>query len=469
MMETIIGGSYSSTGDESQTQRSSQQKHHSCGCLSQEFLKPGPFRLVLLLTVLSLCAVEFHLSCTGCSAFIMVKMDPQDFSWNRISVHGMSKRQFKRMLSGKLGPKIQSQLINLLRSRKGEDDYLVGVEKNPGPKDGEKKRQRKPQNKNAQVNKNLADEVSKLKAELESTKAKFNAPLEQVKMDIQLQSAELQRERIAQEVQDYDNSITFPEIGVIPITPKIERESLVKINSIFIADVPQSAIARPINPFNWVLVCTVVFVLTISIESLVLDLIGLNDKYASEYIYWLLTRTPFILTFFFPAFIALLVMYICQPTFIHARLVGIPVNKYQLHNDDRPEMDRGDRMAPQIYADFELYVELRVGERYLYLTEKDDFVLPDFWFTKEGPYSRLRTLKINVGLLATALNRKTLGLRTSNNNQRVERSARLVSANAAYQEDYSSLLKDGTSSYADIQLLAGTILTGNVLANPMDF
>jgi hypothetical protein len=94
--------------------------------------------------------------------------------------------------------------------------------------------------------------------------------------------------------------------------------------------------------------------------------------------------------------------------------------------------------------------------------------LPAHWHKRGDCEAKLLTLKINTGLLASALNHKTLGLK-SGVGQKIERSNRLVSANASYQEDYDSLLRTGSSSYSDLQLLAGTCLSGNGYISPTDF
>lgn len=360
-------------------------------------------------------------------------------------------------------PKRQLRLLTSLRSLKGDDNYLVGVELNPGPAGGKGNNQKSAQPKKQRggkdaINKSMQDEIARLKAELDQKTKAFNAPLEQIKMDIQIKSAELNRDRLEKEISDYNNSVTFPGIGDFPITPHVPRHSGKQLKTVHVANLDPKAIKKVFKLRGLLLT----FITSGSAYCIVYLFVAIPDFTAFSIAYWC---TMVCAWYFVVGSAEINKVY---KRFETVRLIAVPIKEYTINDDKRPEMDRAEGLAPQKYVDMQLWVEIDCGNHFVYLNKKSEIDLPGFWFTVQRK-PVLRTLKINTGLLATALNRKTLGLRTANNAQRVERAARLVSANASYQEDYESLLMRGTSSYADIQLLTGVILTGDATRNPMDF
>lgn len=366
-------------------------------------------------------------------------------------------------------------------SRSSDDEFLVGVEDNPGPKPQVQKRA---QNRKKQVNQasDNANEIAKLQADLDYEKQRHKEaelkhfePLSQINEETAFMIAQQKHRQAQIDSSNGDNSITFPDLQGPPIVQG-ELAQGIKRPSIFISDVPSDRVhgwtlflRRALYIFlAYVLFHYLASAVTAVWMSALFDLEQdlyfevLNKGYLSYIVFAcsLIPPTAF-----------LLALYLAANRPQSTRLVGVAISQEELKVDDRPEFDRGDRLAPQKFVDYKLYVESRYGDSYLYHDLRKDLDLPDFWFDSLGSASRLKILHLNIGLMASALNRKTLGLRGggAKDAARIERSFRLVSSNAAYQEDYRRLLDDGTSSYADMQLFAGTVLSGDPTINPTAF
>lgn len=146
------------------------------------------------------------------------------------------------------------------------------------------------------------------------------------------------------------------------------------------------------------------------------------------------------------------------------RLVGIPLGarKTDIH-DRRPELDRGEHRAKLVRQDYQLAVVVEDGSGFRLYKEfpflsKQWYVRPDAWFVDY----RLLTVRLDNGLMATALNRLTLMKSKSEPHLALEACLRLVMANSAYQEDYTRLYNTGRSVYRDMALVAGAIVAKDI-------
>jgi len=147
------------------------------------------------------------------------------------------------------------------------------------------------------------------------------------------------------------------------------------------------------------------------------------------------------------------------------RLVAVRVNEYFKDSADvRPEFDRSQRKQKSKAAVHHVLVELRTADGYRYYKDwgnKQD-VPARFWKESDRvPDGGGRTLKkvlINVGLLATALNRKTMLASRADPALTLDACIRLMQANPHYQEQQEWLMS-GSSLYRDMALIAGPIVT----------
>jgi hypothetical protein len=119
--------------------------------------------------------------------------------------------------------------------------------------------------------------------------------------------------------------------------------------------------------------------------------------------------------------------------------------------------------------DYQLYVETEYEDGSVEM-ESEYVGLPAWWY-KEGVCGtfELKTVRLNAGLLATMLNRRTLIANRDAPELAVEASLRLMQSNPHYQEDYQRLLQDGRSVYRDMALVCGTMITKNVFHNDLHF
>lgn len=140
----------------------------------------------------------------------------------------------------------------------------------------------------------------------------------------------------------------------------------------------------------------------------------------------------------------------------HIRLVLIPTAVKTEGHDIRPEFDRGDKLARQRFTTYRIAVEVRTDAGYRYYK---DWVssLPKYWYKENG-----RTLKrvvLNDGLMATALNRKTLLGSRSSPELAIDSMLRLMAANPHYQEDWEYMRDSGGSSYRDMAMVFGAMVS----------
>lgn len=140
----------------------------------------------------------------------------------------------------------------------------------------------------------------------------------------------------------------------------------------------------------------------------------------------------------------------------HANLVLVPISTVIDKDDRRPEMDRGERFQTQKFSRYRVAVEVRTDAGYRYYKEWIGS-LPKQWYKDQG--RTLKTVVVNVGLMATVLNRKTLLAARDHPEVALDTMTRLLSSNAHYQEDFGSLLENGTSAYRDMALCFGALVT----------
>lgn len=370
-----------------------------------------------------------------------------------------------------------------------DPDFLVGVEENPGPQgkssnaQGKQKAKPKPKHgKTQNMQESLKDQLAKALAEVDAHKErikevqeKFNEPLLGLKMQTDMVLQEKALKQALRDAEDKDNSITFPEMvpDPRPVDPDVYPFGA-KRKTLFISKMKEESVS---SWMRWNRLMAIYWTLSISFFVFIcvaLDFLTWRDLLQPDWAYtWDSSYTVIfvVVCSHYPiAMIILALHYACaKPTCVN--LVGVAVDTNEVKTDDRPEFDRGDKLAPQKFVDYKLYAEVRHGDNYVYLDHHSVVYLPEFWFDGLGRASRLKTLHLNVGLMASALNRKTLGLRSNANKDaaRIERSFRLVGNNSAYQEDYNRLLQTGDSSYSDMQLFAGTVLSGDPTVNPSAF
>lgn len=399
-------------------------------------------------------------------------------------------RRTRRALGHK-GPSNPDRFFNIVgrpppgadHDRRGDDEFLMDVENNPGPtltRNQKRQQNRKTQQKAKDTDANL---IAKLQADLDYEKQrsrdaelKHFEPLTELKEKADLLVAEQNLRQADLDNGNSINAITFPE--VIP-DPKpfggvyIEGD---KRKGIFIVDVPETRVPGLRNTWNRVLIAVIIVITFIWMALTFFDLyLGVFRSYDEMILHDDLLESVNLIWFCwlcaYPPLCAIAGIYFAKAKPTAVRLVGIPWHVTDLQRDDRPEFDRGDKLAPQKLVDYKLFVEVVFGRHHVYFDSRHDVDLPNYWFDGASSAANLKTLHLNVGLMASALNRKTLALRGggAKDAARVERSFRLVSSNAAYQEDYDKLMYDGTSSYSDMQLFAGTILTGDATVNPTAF
>ena len=150
-------------------------------------------------------------------------------------------------------------------------------------------------------------------------------------------------------------------------------------------------------------------------------------------------------------------------------LIAVHIGSQRLTADMRAEMDRGEALASHDLMDYQLYVETEYEDGSVEM-ESEYVGLPAWWY-KEGVCGtfELKTVRLNAGLLATMLNRRTLIANRDAPELAVEASLRLMQSNPHYQEDYQRLLQDGRSVYRDMALVCGTMITKNVFHDDLHF
>lgn len=399
-------------------------------------------------------------------------------------------RRTRRAL-GQRGPGNSDRFFNIRvpdppgehHDRRGDDEFLMDVENNPGPtltRNQKRQQNRKNQQKAKETDK---ETIAKLQADLDFEKERHKEaeekhfePLTELKEKADMLVAEQNLRQADLENENSINAITFPE--VIP-NPRPYAGLYVegdKRKGIFIVDVPESRVPGLRNVWTRVLIAIIIIITFVWMSLTFFDVyLGVFRTYDEMILHDDLLETVNVIWFcwicVYPPLCAIIAIYFAKARPTAIRLVGVPWHVTDLQRDDRPEFDRGDKLAPQKLVDYKLFVEVVFGHHYAYYDSRHDVDLPNYWFDGVSSTANLKTLHLNVGLMASALNRKTLALRGggAKDAARVERSFRLVSSNAAYQEDYDKLMYDGTSSYSDMQLFAGTILTGDATVNPTAF
>lgn len=147
------------------------------------------------------------------------------------------------------------------------------------------------------------------------------------------------------------------------------------------------------------------------------------------------------------------------------KLVAVRMGPYCYDPADvRPEFDRAQRKQKSSLARHHLLVELRTADGYRYYKDwgnREDVPLR-FWKESdripEGGGRTLKKVMLNIGLLSTALNRKTLLGRRDDPATSLDACIRLMQANPHYQEQQEWLMS-GSSMYRDMALVAGPIVT----------
>jgi hypothetical protein len=151
-----------------------------------------------------------------------------------------------------------------------------------------------------------------------------------------------------------------------------------------------------------------------------------------------------------------------------ARLVAQPIKTKTLLVDRRPEMDRSERLSFTHNTTYQLLVEIEWKTGFTYQTKCKN--LPSYWYIT-GDYTkcRLKTVELNSGLLATLLNRRTMVATADAPELAVEAALRLMQSSPHYQENYDRLLLEGRSTYRDMALVCGAIVSQNVYHNNLHF
>lgn len=148
-----------------------------------------------------------------------------------------------------------------------------------------------------------------------------------------------------------------------------------------------------------------------------------------------------------------------------AILVGVPISTRLMDFDDRrPEVDRSEHRAKLVRQDYQIAVAISSPEGFrLYRDYKWTY---GQWYKRKdfGILSdpRLITVRLDNGLMATALNRLTMTQSKKDPTIALESTLRLMKSNSAYQEDYNRLYNKGRSMYRDMALVCGAIVTKDI-------
>lgn len=140
----------------------------------------------------------------------------------------------------------------------------------------------------------------------------------------------------------------------------------------------------------------------------------------------------------------------------HVRLVLIPVSTRTHQDDQRPEMDRGERFADHRFTKYHVAVEIRRSDGFLYFKSWHQN-LPKQWYKESG--RTFKQVTVNTGLISTVLNRRTMNAARDRPELTLDTMMRLMSSNSHYQEDYKSLFEEGSSIYRDMALCFGALVT----------
>lgn len=140
------------------------------------------------------------------------------------------------------------------------------------------------------------------------------------------------------------------------------------------------------------------------------------------------------------------------------KLVLVPtVFSYRFNQlDARPEMDRSERFADSDFVEYHIRVEVRTNYGYRYYKSWVKS-LPKMWYKENG--KTLKNVVLNTGLIATALNRKTLMAGRDHPEVALDTMMRLISSNPHYSESFQRLFLTGSSVYRDMALVCGAIVT----------
>jgi len=147
--------------------------------------------------------------------------------------------------------------------------------------------------------------------------------------------------------------------------------------------------------------------------------------------------------------------------------------------DNRPEFDRSEFFAKgNKYQDYRVVVVIKIFgiwlvtdrwyEPQLYASAGRNWYRTDPNLPGGHHWNKLQKVRLNMGLLATLLNRKTLAADKTKPELEIDRALRLMKANPHYQEDFG-YMKRGRSVYADMSLICGAIITQDPYHNNQYF
>lgn len=144
---------------------------------------------------------------------------------------------------------------------------------------------------------------------------------------------------------------------------------------------------------------------------------------------------------------------------VYARLVAVPIkDKVFSSIDFSPEFDRDERFAPQHYVQYQIMTDVKILGCHIYSTNSN--LVPVPWHDEKDP-SGLKKVVLNVPLISTILNRKTMLAPTARPFETLATALRLLSANAQYCEAPKYLAK-GRSVYRDMSLVFGAVIMRSV-------
>jgi hypothetical protein len=135
--------------------------------------------------------------------------------------------------------------------------------------------------------------------------------------------------------------------------------------------------------------------------------------------------------------------------------------------DVRPEFDRAEFLARNNYQNYQLVVMMKIYGVWIVRKNWCDLSLlcaGRNWY-KHAPrsptchsFTQLKKVRLNLGLLASCLNRKTYPANKGTPELALDKALRLMQANPHYQEDPTYVAK-ARSTYEDMAVVCGVILT----------
>lgn len=148
-------------------------------------------------------------------------------------------------------------------------------------------------------------------------------------------------------------------------------------------------------------------------------------------------------------------------------LIGRPTGvSSKEERDRRPELDRGEHFAYIRRQEYELIVAVLDPIGYRLYTSYPG--LASQWYDDPKMClfdNRLTTVVLDDGLMATALSRLTMIKNKQEPALALETCLRQLTANSAYQEDYTRLYSTGRSIYRDMAMVCGAIVAKDISYN----